>query len=182
MNTNYINSFRVQKFLSVSTKWLDPGNEMMVQNHIFRSSWQSGVVDINLLVYNRNASWSLITYFPYDNEDCSKFNYKTIVTYTTSNHTQLAIMPMNKLYARKMQNLQKCPINISIFPCKPYVHTIIENGQPKVDGIEIRILKTIASALNFKPIFIMPLHGREKFNFADTRETAYKMVHLMYFW
>lgn len=174
--SKYMNNVRVQKYLAVATKTIDFESRQALQNHVFGISWQFGIVDMNLLMYNGNLSWSLVTYFPYDNDDCSIFTYKTIATYTLSNYTQLAHKPLSELYAIKMENLRKCPINIAVFQSEPYIFTRTVNGQTKFDGIEIRILELIASSLNFTPNFLMPPTNDEKFNFGDTKDKCYKMV------
>lgn len=139
----------------------DPVDADVFFDYLFRAAWHFGIIEINCLIYDTNSSWSLMTYYPYNNEDCTTFSYNTIATFTSTNYSQLAKIPMQKLYARKLINMRKCPINIAVVPSEPYVFIKQVKGRKKFDGIEIRIIKAIASSMNFTPNFILPrdIHG-----------------------
>lgn len=151
-----IRRFQIQAYLIVATKWVDPSQRTLWLGNAFGPSWKYGVVEINCLMQETASSWSLLTYYPYDNEDCTTMTYKTIATYTASNYTELAYLPMREFYPIKMRNMRKCPINIAVFPCAPYVFINTTNGQRHFDGIEVKIIEAVASSLNFTPRFVLP--------------------------
>lgn len=177
LDINRLQKFQTQKYLVIATKWLDPDEVKHLLDYSFGAAWSFGIIEINCLIYDTNSTWSLITYYPYDNEDCTTFTYKTIETFTSTNYSKLANIPIKTLYyPKKVSNLRKCPINIAVFPCQPYVFTKTVNGETKFFGIEIQILEAIASSLNFTPNFILPHDVNAKFSFGDTKDNCYKMV------
>lgn len=169
-------SYHYQKHLIVSMEWFEPEDTRAMLQDLFAVAWGLGLTELNVSVYNADASWSLVTHFPFDTEECTTSTYRTIATFTPSNYTLFAYMPIPKFYPKKMRDLQKCPVNIAVFPCEPYVFTTIKNGQLKFDGIEIRMIKAIASKLNFTPNFILPHDISAEFNFGNTKENCYRMV------
>lgn len=149
-----LHSYQNQKFLVVTTKLFDSQQTQTLLDNVFESAWRSGIVEINALVYTTNASWSLITYFPYDSPDCTKLTYKTLATFTAGNFTRLADMPLSELYVRKMRNLRRCPIFVRVVPVEPYVFLPLKPGD-QFAGIDIEIIEAIATALNFTAKFIV---------------------------
>lgn len=152
----HLQGFQTQKYLVIATKWLNPVETKAIFEYLFNAAWGFGIIEINCLIYATNSSWSLVTYHPYDNEDCTTFTYKTIATFASTNYSLLANIPIRTLYARKMINMRKCPITIAVVPSEPYVFTTTKKGQKTFDGIEIRLIKAIASSLNFTPNLILP--------------------------
>lgn len=138
------------------TKLFSPRQTKLFLDHAFGTAWKNGVTDFNCLFYNTNSSWSLETYIPYGNDDCTLLTHKIIAKFTPTNFTQVAEISLDDLYVPKLQNLRKCPINIAVFPCEPYVSIKIQNGQRKLDGIEIKIIEAVADSLNFTPKYILP--------------------------
>lgn len=155
LNIRFVQSFQIQKYLIVITKWLPANETKALLDHIFSSAWKFGIIEISALAYNTNASWSLITYVPYDTEDCITLTYKNLTTLTPANYTTFAATPFTKLFLRKMRNMRKCPVNVVIYPCEPYVFESREKGR-RYDGIEVRVIDAIARAMNFTPNYILP--------------------------
>lgn len=149
-----MHSYQNQKFLVVATKPFEPTETKDLLDNVFESAWRSGIIEINALVYTTNASWSLITYFPYNSENCATLTYKTLATFTAANYTRLADMPLHKLYVRKMRNLRRCPIFVRVVPVEPYVFLPLKKGD-RFDGIEIQLIRAIAATLNFTARFIV---------------------------
>lgn len=154
-STVTLQNYQKQKFLFVTTREFKHEETQHFIDDVFENSWNYGIMDVNALVYNSNSSWSLITFLPYDNEDCTKLTYKTLATFTAANYSQLADIPLGRLYDRKMRNMRKCPVKVVIYTCEPYVFETQDNGK-MYDGIEIRIIETIASLLNFTPQYVLP--------------------------
>lgn len=149
-----LQTFEFQRYLVILSKLLPPNEMKALLDNVFGAAWRLGITDVNALVYNSNASWSLITYLPYGSEDCITSTYTNLTTLTEANYTRFSEMPFTELFIRKMRNMRKCPITIIVYPCDPYVF-VTENGA-KVDGIEIRIVEAVAGLLNFTPIYILP--------------------------
>lgn len=150
-----LRNYQKQRFLFITTKELKQEETQHFIADLFDESWRSGVIDVNTLIYSSNSSWSLITFLPYDNEDCTTLTHRKLATFTTSNYTQFANITLNELYDRKMRNLRKCPVKIVLYECEPYVFETNKSGKT-YDGIEIRIIEAVATMLNFTPQYMLP--------------------------
>lgn len=154
-NKNTIQGFQKQKHLVVATRQFTHQETVVFLDELFGTAWKFGIVELNVLVYKTNSSWSLITYFPFIDENCIAVTHKTLATFTIANYTRLENMGWNELYLPKMRNLNKCPVNVVVYPCEPYVFESREIGR-KYDGIEIRVIDAVALAMNFTPNYILP--------------------------
>lgn len=155
LNIRFVQSFQIQKYLVVLTKWFPPEETKLLLDKIFSAAWVYGIIEISTLVYSTNASWSLITYLPYDTQDCMALTYRNLTTLTATNYTKFTDTPYAQLFLRKMRNMRKCTVNVVIYPCEPYVFESREKGRV-YDGIEVRVIDAIALAMNFTPNYILP--------------------------
>lgn len=150
-----LHSFQIKKYLIVLTQLLNPEETNKFLESFFASAWTFGIIEMNALIFTSNASWSLVTYHPFDNEDCFTLTYKTIATFTPSNYTLLASIPFEELYPRKLVNLKKCPLTVAVIPSEPYVLEVNEKNR-RFDGIDVRIIETLANSINLTTTFIIP--------------------------
>lgn len=150
-----LHGFQVKKYLVVITKLFNAKETNRFLKRLFGSAWSFGIVEMNALIFTSNASWSLVTYHPFDNEDCFTLTYKTIATFTPSNYTLLASIPFEKLYPGKLKNLRKCPLTVAVIPSAPYVIEVNEKNR-RFDGIDVRIIETLANSINLTTTFIIP--------------------------
>lgn len=154
LGRSFIQRFQIQKYLVILSKWFPPRETKELLDNIFSAAWKFGIIEIDALVYTTNASWTLVTYLPYDTEDCMTLTYKNLTTLTAANYTRFADIPSAELSIKKMRNMRRCPITVVVYPCEPYVF-VAENGT-KFDGIEIQIVEAVAALLNFTPIYMLP--------------------------
>ena len=111
---------------------------------IFNLLWHANVYNVNIL---RN-DMTVATYFPFQQHCCSD---TTPVIVNRFFNGQFMNSTSN-FFPNKFKDLQNCPINIATAnDSKPYVFVQqLANGSFNIHGRDIRLLKTIAGALNFQ--------------------------------
>jgi hypothetical protein len=115
--------------------------------------------------YNKNITFSLYTWFPYDLEQCGTVREIVLLDqWIPGNKVMFRKRP--KLFPTKIPtNLMGCPIRISTSHVAPYVimtdnHTeTYGSTRYSYRGIEIEYLLLLSKALNFTIIFLPPLEG-----------------------
>ena len=105
--------------------------------NIFKVSWQSFIVNINILCRDNNTTM-VKTFFPFTETSCGN------TTSITLNQTT------DNLFPEKLNNLFGCPIKLSTFFYPPItMRESLSNGSFRFFGSEMDLAFGLANALNF---------------------------------
>lgn len=117
--------------------------------NILRDFWSIYVVNVNVLAADDKCSGvKMYTYFPYSTMQCEQAIPIVINQYVDGTFLNPVEFP------DKFGNMHGCRIFAAPFEFRPYV--ILEknqNGSSELHGIDISVVKTIASMLNFTVAF-----------------------------
>lgn len=141
------------KFMIILT---DEDHKIFKLNVIFEILWKNGLIDSHVLSQDKNESWSLYTFMPYQ-QDCSTLSLLKIETFTSTNCTSGMKISREKLYPKKLQNFHRCPIHVAPSISNPAVMRPDQNQ--KYRGIDIEIITQISKSLNFAIVFKRSLEG-----------------------
>lgn len=176
LNASTVQSFHLhQQFLIVLTQDVQNASETL--DEIFAIVLNVGLLDVNVLIENKELMlWSLYYYIPYT-QDCHSFLAHELTTFSSLNYTNELNVTFNDLYPPKSFKFHNCPLYISTFPLQPIViieHKII-NGTTETtfDGVDIIIVNQISKTLNLIPKYMQsPDHINRGFIYENGTATG----------
>lgn len=122
-------------------------------DRIFHCAFRMHMTNFHILIYDwPESTWSILTYLPFK-DDCKTLTHHIVETFNMDNYTTTMKMSFDELYPPKLRKLNGCKIRVAAVEVEPYVINYY-NGSA-LDGIDVRIVKGIANAMNFEPEFIL---------------------------
>jgi hypothetical protein len=139
-----------------------PEEQPLIRN-IFGELWKNDVVDAIVLTPTVNACKSsattldIHTWFPFAKDHCRGPVVRTVILDQCVMDGESQFDKNANLFPDKMLNFHGCVMTASTFPYFPFVFPMKERDSNITyysDGLEINVLETIASVLNFKVKFL----------------------------
>jgi hypothetical protein len=139
-----------------------PEEQPLIQS-IFGELWENDVVDAIMLTPNVKAhtpsaaTLDVHTWFPFAKDHCRGPVVRTVILDQCAMNGEGQFDKNANLFPDKMSNFHGCVVTASTFPYVPYVFPMKErdsNITHYSDGLEINVLQSIATALNFKVKFL----------------------------
>lgn len=153
MNQTTVQKFHLQRnFLIVLTKNAEHVTKTL--NEVFKIVMKVGLFNVNVLIENKNTTWTLHLYKPYI-RSCYSFEIVNIGAFTKENYTKELQTSPDDLYPPEKFQFPNCPLLIATFPLKPFV--IIEHFENETvhfSGLDVKIVDEISKTLNLKPVYI----------------------------
>lgn len=120
-------------------------NQQQIIENIMNDFWSIYIVNVNILASNENdTEVKMYTYFPFAASQCEQAIPIVINHYANLSFSHPVEFP------DKFRNMHECRVTAVTLPFEPYV--ILKqfaNGSSILHGIEITVLKAIATHLNF---------------------------------
>lgn len=140
-----------------------------LQEHIFlvlRAFLDVNMLNVNVISYRKDTNVvQTTTYYPYHGRNCANA-VEYLMTfdeceYTDEEHlSDIKIRSIQKLKKKVPYKLHNCPLNISSAISEPYVFYDKETGD-FIRGTEVLMVRTIAEAMQMKPLFTLINETRE---------------------
>jgi hypothetical protein len=163
------------KFIVMSlNRNIPPANyvpeEHKLISEIFGELWEKEVVNSIVLVYNMDADTSratvdIHTWFPFSEDHCREPANRTVILDQCVVNSECQFVKNAKLFPDKMSNFHGCVLRASTFEQEPFTVSNTSKNSNVTQyskGIEIGILRTIASKLNFT-VEYLPEPKRESY-------------------
>lgn len=117
-----------------------------IVSSILNHCWSFHIVNVNILIYNGLRSETAVyTFFPYTETVCNKMIPELYDRYSLTEKRDIK----NEVFADKLKNFHRCPVNIAIYAVPPCIVMKKELGKDYMYGIEGHILRVLAESLNF---------------------------------
>lgn len=142
----------LEKFLIVLTKSAEKATETL--NEVFKIVMKLGLLSVNVLIEEKNSTWTLHLYKPYF-RNCYSFEIIKLNTFTIENYTNELEIAYTDLYPSELIKFPNCPLFISTFSLKPFVIVKgFKNGTEIYSGLDVEITNEISKTLNLNPIYM----------------------------
>lgn len=117
-------------------------------DEIFRIAWSKQIVNVNVMYEVSNGSIFVESFLPFRSESCNSTSSVVINEFKGGKFTQ----DMETFFPDKLRNLHLCPVGIALAnTSRPYIFVnLYADGRYDYKGGEIELLRTLASALNFR--------------------------------
>lgn len=116
---------------------------------IFSTLWRANVYKVNAMHEAGEGAANVMTFFPFEHSQCNETVPALINQFI--NGTGF-INSTRNFFPDKLSDLHQCPIRVSTSNnSQPYIFSKkLSNGSYALHGRDIKLLKTLAEALNFK--------------------------------
>jgi hypothetical protein len=119
--------------------------------------WEKDVVNSIFLSHNMDVNTSraivdIHTWFPFTEDHCRGPADRTVILDQCVVEDECQFVKHTKLFPDKMSNFHGCVLRASTYPHEPFIipkNKTVSNVTLYSEGVEIRVLQTIASQLNF---------------------------------
>lgn len=119
---------------------------MVTIRKILANCWSVYVTNVNVLVPTQDYETVLMyTYFPFTSEKC-----EGVEPVLSDRFTNDAFQLKAEIFPEKFRNFFKCPLRVALYSLPPFM--ILKRNPDNsyhIDGIEGRLLKSMAKQLNF---------------------------------
>lgn len=112
--------------------------------------WRKQVLNVHVVSLERSGDVALQTYFPFAKDNCGQVH--PVVWNIYRNAT---FMQPREHFPRKDGNYSQCSLNVAVFNAPPYMIVRNQTGTIDVDGVDGKLLKTLARDLNFAINYIV---------------------------
>jgi hypothetical protein len=128
------------RFLIVSVS-----GEFRELEEIFEMFWRHKIYNVNAMFEDDNEEVSVKTFMPFSKGNCGNSNPMQINKFKDGKF----VNGTENFFPRKIKNMNKCEVKVAIGKGEPYVFAL-NNLTKKYDGIDVRVIDTLAEMLNFK--------------------------------
>lgn len=131
-----------------------------VLNQMFAYFWQNTIINISLVLANKNSVVEVYTYFPFDNHlTCKMPLVKQINAYSGSWSSPFDL----HIFPAKILNLHGCPLGIAVWNTPPYLSFLKNNkGFYEIDYFEAVLLNVLSRKLNFSLDLMEPPNNEQR--------------------
>lgn len=106
--------------------------------------WRKQVLNVHVVTLERSGDVALRTYFPFAKNACGQVHPVVWNIYRNATFER-----QREHFPRKDENFFRCALNVAVFNAAPYMIVLNGTGTIDVDGVDGKLLKTLASDLNF---------------------------------
>lgn len=122
---------------------LQPHIKLTVQA-LLEIMWRKFTLNVHVVTAASNGDVIFHTYFPFTKDFCGQVH--PVVWNIYRNGT---FVMQREHFPRKNENLFRCALNVAVFNAAPYMIVLDDSGAIDVDGVDGKLLKTLANELNF---------------------------------
>ena len=130
--------------------------------------WKKDAVNSIVLAHNMDTDTSratvdIHTWFPFTEDHCRGPADRTVILDQCVVNSECQFVQNTKLFPDKMSNFHGCVLRASTFEHEPFTISTTKNGSNTTrywKGVEISVLQTIASQLNFTVEYLPETHRK----------------------
>lgn len=113
---------------------------------IYEDLFKKYILNANIIVVNNENRKEILiyTYFPFEENNCRGINPIIWNVFKNEKLTEKKIV-----FPKKLQNMNRCEVNVSVFERPPFIFLKKINNKLKVSGIEGSLLNTLSKSINF---------------------------------
>ncbi|XP_053667435.1 uncharacterized protein LOC128717654 [Anopheles marshallii] len=138
-------------FYGLYTFFIERLDDRALLGSVLRKLWNLKIINVVVIVEEDDGEYVAYSYHPYEEQRCGIVEPDAIARY--GNGTWLS---MAELFADRLSNLRGCPLTVAKIEIRPFSMVRVENNRTIHYGLEVYIVETLASRMNFTVHYVRP--------------------------
>ncbi|XP_052891144.1 uncharacterized protein LOC128299276 [Anopheles moucheti] len=139
------------QFYGLYTFYIERLDDRALLGSVLRQLWNLKIINAVVIVAEGDDGYVAFSYHPYEEQRCGMVEPTEIARYGNGTWDS-----MDELFGDRLSNMHGCPLTVAKVEVKPYSMVRIESNRTVHYGLEVYIVETLASRMNFTTQYVRP--------------------------